>query len=170
MKTLVLNASYEVMKIVSWERAICWVFMDKVDIIEEYEELIHSPSISMKIPAVVKYKKFIKPRSRVLKFSRSNIHIRDNFTCQYCVKQISPQKLTVDHILPRSRGGNSTWLNCVACCKQCNIEKANKTPKEAGMKLVREPYQPNQKEALAFTLKSKSIIIPDVWKNYSLPQ
>lgn len=168
-QTLVLNASYEVMKIVSWKKAVTWYFLDKVDIIEEYSENIRTPSIEMKIPAVVKYKKLIKPKYRSLKFSRPNIYARDNYTCQYCTRYCKA-KITLDHVIPKSRGGPSSWINCVACCVECNVKKADKTPKEAGMRLIQEPRQPNPMEAFALSVRSKVIKIPDVWKNYALPE
>lgn len=169
MQTLVLNASYEVMKIVDWRRAITWFFLDKVDIIEEYGENIRTPSIQMKIPAVVKYRKLIKPKYRALKFSRQNIYARDSFTCQYCIRKLSQAKLTLDHVIPKSRGGPSSWTNCVACCIDCNVKKADRTPKEAGFKLLQEPRQPNQTEAFALAIRLKAVTIPEVWKQYSLP-
>lgn len=169
MQTLVLNASYEVMKIVNWKKAVTWFFLDKVDIIEEYDENILTPSIAMKIPAVVKYRKLIRPKYRALKFSRINIYARDNYLCQYCVKKFAQPKLTLDHVIPKSRGGPSSWTNCVSCCVPCNVKKADRTPKEANMKLLQEPKQPNQAEAFALAMKVKATTIPDVWKNYSLP-
>lgn len=169
MQTLVLNASYEVMKIVDWKRAVTWFFLDKVDIIEEYNQNIRTPSIEMKIPAVVKYRKLIKPKYRALKFSRINIYARDSFMCQYCTRKITQSKLTLDHVIPRSRGGPSSWTNCVACCIECNVRKADRTPKEANMKLLQEPRQPTQTEAFALAIRLKTITIPDAWKNYALP-
>lgn len=163
MNTLVLNASYEIMKIVSWKKAVVWFFLDKIDIIEEYEQNIPTPSIKMKIPSVVKYKKLIRQKNRLVKFSRTNVHLRDNFTCQYCSKQVQPKELTVDHILPRSKGGISSWLNCVACCIDCNVRKGNKTLREAGIKLLREPYQPESFIQTKINLAK----MPDAWKNYS---
>lgn len=170
MQTLVLNASYEVMKIVNWKKAVTWYFLDKVDIIEEYSDNIRTPSIEMKVPAVVKYKKLIKPKYRSLKFSRTNVYARDNFMCQYCTRNCIKSKITLDHVIPRSRGGPSSWLNCVACCVECNVKKADKTPKEAGMRLLQEPRQPNQMEAFALSVRVKAVTIPDVWRNYSLPE
>lgn len=168
-QTLVLNASYEVMKIVNWKRAVTWFFLDKVDIIEEYDNHILTPSIMMKIPAVVKYRKLIKPKYRSLKFSRTNIYARDNFTCQYCTRKLTQAKLTLDHIIPKSRGGPSSWTNCVACCIDCNVKKADRTPKEAGIRLIHEPRQPTQAEAFALALRLKTVTIPESWKKYSLP-
>lgn len=168
-QTLVLNASYEVMKIVDWRRAVVWFFNDKIDIIEEYEENILTPSIEMKIPAVVKYKRLIRPKYRALRFSRTNVYARDNFICQYCIRKLTQSKLTLDHVIPRSRGGPSSWTNCVACCIDCNVKKADKTPKEAGMKLLQEPRQPNQNESFVLSMSLKTVSVPEVWKNYSLP-
>jgi 5-methylcytosine-specific restriction endonuclease McrA len=170
VQTLVLNASYEVMKIVNWRKAVRWFFLDKVDVIEEYSEYILTPSLQMKIPAVVKYRKLIKPKYRALKFSRINVYARDGFTCQYCARKFARPKLTLDHVIPKSRGGPSSWINCVACCTDCNVKKADKTPKEAGLKLLHEPRQPNQIEAFALAMRLKAVTIPEAWKNYSLPE
>lgn len=168
MQTLVLNATSEVMKIVDWKRAVTWFFLNKIDIIEEYENNILTPSLKMKIPSVVKFKNLIKQRHRPVKFTKINIYIRDKYCCQYCAKKMAPKMATLDHLLPRSRGGKSSWLNCVACCKKCNTKKADQTPQEANMKLTKEPWLPSQREVLSMFIESNVVIIPNEWKNYYL--
>lgn len=169
MQTLVLNASYEVMKIVSWQQAVKWFFLEKVDIIEEYSQDIHAVSFVMKMPSVVKFRRLVKPKFRAVKFSRLNVYARDKFICQYCTKKFSHNDLTLDHVTPRSKGGPSSWTNCVSCCVPCNVRKADRSLKEAGMKLLNEPRQPSQKEMFALSLRLRTISIPPEWKNYSLP-
>lgn len=167
MYTLVLNATNEVMKIVSWKRAVMWVLLDKVDVIEEYEQYIHSISTKVKIPSVVKYKKFIHSKHRAIKFSRINVYARDNFTCGYCKKIMLRQDCTLDHIIPKSRGGPSSWYNCVACCSKCNLQKANKTLKEAGMILKIDPRQPKYSESFYLAMRLKTVTMPKTWENYT---
>jgi 5-methylcytosine-specific restriction endonuclease McrA len=166
MDTLVLNANYEVMKVVNWTDAIVSVFLDKVDVIEEYDEYIKTPNLKIKKPAVVRYKNLIRKKHSPLRFSRNNIYARDNYTCIYCGDIPTHKRLTVDHVLPRSRGGISSWYNCVACCITCNIKKADRTPKEAGFVLLNEPKPPTQPQAFILMLRQKVKIIPDIWKNY----
>jgi 5-methylcytosine-specific restriction endonuclease McrA len=167
-QTLVLNATYEVMRVVSWKRAIVLFFNDKVDILDEYDDYILTPSLNMKVPAVVRHKKLIKSKYKIMRFTKSNVFARDNFTCQYCNRKLLKSRISLDHILPKSRGGLSTWNNCVAACIECNMKKGNKTPKEANMKLYKEPYQPNQAETFMLSIKY-NVEAPDIWKNYALP-
>ncbi len=167
MQTLVLNATYEIMKIVSWRQAVKLFFIEKVDIIEEYEKNILTPTLIMKVPAVVKYKKLIKIKHQSLRFSKTNVYTRDNFICQYCnCKLLNKEDLTIDHIIPKSRGGVSSWINCITACKKCNMRKADRTPKEANMLLYKEPRQPNQNESHILSIKFNKNIAPDIWKNY----
>lgn len=166
MDTLVLNANYDVMKIVKWQKAITWIFLGKVDVIEEYGEYVNSPSIKLKKPAVVRFNRMIKAKYKVPRFSREHIYARDRYTCLYCGVKLTYSQLTLDHIIPRSRGGKSTWTNCASCCIGCNVRKANKTPKEANMELLLQPYHPNPNEAFLLSLRAKLDNAPEIWKNY----
>ncbi len=168
MLTLVLNASYEVLKIITWKRAAKLYFLDKVDIVESYDKKILTPNVDMYVPAVVKYKYLVKPKYKALKFSKLNVHHRDEFTCLYCGKKQARPKLTIDHVIPRSRGGETSWFNCASACKPCNTKKGNKTLKEANMALIKEPTRPNMTEAVVLAMRLNSMDVPDIWRNYAI--
>lgn len=153
------------MNVISWKHAVKLYFLDKVDVVEEYDQRILTPSLTMNVPSVIKYKYVIKPKYMAPRFSKSRIYLRDDFICQYCQRKLLTTKVTIDHIIPSSRGGKSTWANCVTCCKDCNIYKANRTPKEANMKLCKEPKQPNHIEGMAMRMNTN--YFPEIWKAYS---
>src|SRR5262245_35217699 len=141
---LVLNAdfrplSYYPLSLWSWQDAIKAVFLERVNIVEEYDQAVHSPSLEMKLPSVVSLKTFVKPSTHPA-FTRFNVFLRDRFSCQYCG---SRQDLTFDHLLPRSRGGHTTWNNVVAACSDCNLRKGSMTPSEARMFPSQMPFQPS---------------------------
>ena len=126
---LVLNAdfrplSYYPLSIWCWQDAIKAVFLDRVNIISEYDTLVRSPSFEMRLPSVVSLKSYVKP-TRFPAFTRFNVFLRDRFTCQYCGER---EDLTFDHVIPRARGGVTTWENVVAACSACNLRKADMLP------------------------------------------
>lgn len=140
---LVLNAdyrplSYFPLSLWSWQDAIKAVFLDRVNIVSEYDVLVRSPSFEFHLPSVVSLKTFVKP-SRQPAFTRFNVFLRDRFECQYCG---SHEDLTFDHLIPRSKGGQTTWENVVAACSTCNLRKADKTVSEVGMTLAGPPFAP----------------------------
>ncbi len=142
--TLVLNAdyrplSYYPLSLWSWQDAIKAVFMDRVTILAEYDRAVSSPSFSMRLPSVVCLKAYIKP-ARTPAFTRFNVFLRDRFTCQYCGAE---EDLTFDHVIPRSRGGLTTWDNVVAACSPCNLKKADHLPRAIGMEPRHRPYAPS---------------------------
>jgi 5-methylcytosine-specific restriction endonuclease McrA len=140
---LVLDAAYRPIKQVSWKKAMIMYFQEKIEIIKEYEDKwINSPNKRFKIPAVVRLIDFVFKFPFGVKLSRTNILIRDNAECQYCSKKLNRKRFTVDHVVPRSKGGKSSWENLVACCSKCNTHKGDKSPKEAGLKLKNIPVQP----------------------------
>ena len=144
---LVLNAdyrplSYFPLSLLSWQDAVKSVFLERVNIVSEYETSITSPSFEMKLPSVVSLKRYVKP-ARKPAFTRFNLFLRDSFSCQYCG---SPDDLTFDHLIPRSRGGQTTWQNVVAACSPCNLKKGSKSLRRAGMNLRRPPRQPDAEE------------------------
>lgn len=163
--TLLLNASYTPMRVISWQRAVMMLFGDKIDVLEEYEDFdISSVYLTIKCPAVVRLRKYVKGDRTRVKFSRSNVFGRDNFTCQYCEDQPGSLKLTYDHVLPKSRGGQTNWTNIVTACLPCNARKADRTPEEAGMRLKTKPYKPKYRpEEKIHLLLPKT---PEAWKNY----
>lgn len=142
MRVLALSSNYEPVGTISWEKAINLIFTDKVLTVGEYEEEIHSPSICMKLPSVVVYKNSKWRKVNSVRFSRRNVWLRDEGRCQYCSRRVSLKAFTLDHINPRSRGGQTTWTNVVACCYDCNQKKGDKTLKEACMQLQKQAIKP----------------------------
>ena len=141
---LVLNAdyrplSYYPLSLWSWQDTIKAVFLERVNIVSEYDRAVCSPSFSMRLPSVVSLKTYVKP-SRVPAFTRFNVFLRDRFTCQYCGAR---EELTFDHVIPRSKGGLTTWENVVAACSPCNLRKADRLPHEAEMLPFQRPYAPS---------------------------
>ena len=144
---LVLNAdyrplSYYPLSLWSWQDAVKAAFLDRVDIVAEYDDYVHSPSTRIRIPSVVVLKDFVRPQKRVA-FTRFNLFLRDGFQCQYCG---SKGDLTFDHIVPRSHGGLTSWENVVAACSKCNLKKGSKSLKQARMKLSRTARRPSSDE------------------------
>lgn len=141
---LVLNAdyrplSYYPLSLWPWQEAIKAAFLDRVTIVAEYEAFVRSPTTEIRIPSVVVLKEFVKPQKRVA-FTRFNLFLRDEFCCQYCGAK---GDLTFDHVVPRSRGGITSWENVVAACSPCNLKKGSKSLKQAGMGLRRPPRAPS---------------------------
>ncbi|MFK8033531.1 MAG: HNH endonuclease [Hyphomicrobiales bacterium] len=144
---LVLNAdfrplSYYPLSLWCWQDSIKAVFLERVNIVSEYDVYVHSPSTKMRVPSVVSLKDYIKP-SRHPAFTRFNVFLRDKFQCQYCGRS---GELTFDHVIPRSKGGKTTWENVIAACAPCNLRKANKTLKEVGMSALSKAFQPTVHE------------------------
>lgn len=145
--TLVLNAdfrplSYFPLSLWSWQDAVKAVITDRVNIIAEYKEEVHSPSFTMALPSVISLKDYVKPASTPA-FTRFNVFLRDKLTCQYCAEALPAHQLTFDHVVPRREGGRTTWDNIVASCSPCNAKKGGMTPKDAKMPLMREPHAPD---------------------------
>jgi len=143
---LVLNAdfrplSYFPLSLWSWQDAVKAVFLDRVNIISEYDTVVRSPSFEMRLPSVISLKEFIATARRPA-FTRFNVFLRDRFHCQYCGEPRPSHDLTFDHVVPRSRGGRTTWANVVTACSGCNLLKGNRLPQESGMHPVRPPMQP----------------------------
>ena len=139
---LVLNANYSPMTVCTAKRAISLYFLNKIDVLSNYNEKVHSPSTSLDLPSIIKIKTYIKNNSMAVELSRKNVLVRDNYICQYCKKQ--SKSLTVDHVVPKFKGGQDSWENLVAACKNCNQIKGEHTPEEARMPLIRKPKRPNR--------------------------
>lgn len=143
-KTLIINQGYQPLAAVSWQRAMCLQFRDTVEVISTYEDwYIHSASDVFEVPAVMRLTAYSKPPPSHTKFSRENVYLRDEYTCQYCGSIKPPRNLTFDHVHPRSKGGPTTWTNIVTACRPCNHRKADRTLRESGLKLRNEPQMPN---------------------------
>ena len=144
---LVLNAdfrplSYFPLSLWGWQDAIKAVFLGRVNIIQEYDEVVSSPSFEMQLPSVIALKEYVV-QNRNPAFTRFNVFLRDKFSCQYCGTSLPAQDLTFDHVVPRSRGGRTSWENVVAACTRCNLAKANKMPSKSGMYPITKPIAPN---------------------------
>jgi 5-methylcytosine-specific restriction endonuclease McrA len=142
MKTLKLDSTYRPVGIIDCLEALVMCIVGKATAVEEYEEEVSSPSVTFKIPSVIVLKSVVKFINGSLNPSRNNIMWRDKNQCQYCGVIQASRELTIDHVLPRSRGGKNTWTNLVACCKKCNQKKRDRTPTEASMTLLNKPVKP----------------------------
>lgn len=141
---LVLNAdyrplSYYPLSLWCWQDAIKAIFLDRVNVVSMYEKAVRSPSHEMRLPSVVSLKTYIKP-ARNPAFTRFNLFLRDRFSCQYCGTR---DDLTFDHVVPRSRGGLTTWENVVAACSSCNLRKGGQMPGDCAMWPWQRPFQPS---------------------------
>ncbi len=144
---LVLNAdfrplSYFPLSLWSWQDSIKAVFLDRVSIVSQYDRVVHSPSFEMKLPSVIALKQFIRLNRRPA-FTRFNVFLRDSFACQYCGRYCPTHELTFDHVVPRSRGGRTTWNNVVTACQSCNLLKGNRLPRQTRMFPKSRPNQPS---------------------------
>ena len=165
-QTLLLNASFEPLHVVSLRHAICLMCLEKVDVIETNGLLVRSPSVEIEAPSVVRLRDYVRLRKRGVKFNRRNILRRDNHTCQYCGRDDLPRaELTVDHILPLSRHGKHIWENVVTSCIECNSNKSDRTPAEAGMALITRPKEPSRLTFIQNAYIASSKGKPE-WKKY----
>jgi 5-methylcytosine-specific restriction endonuclease McrA len=163
-RVLVLDAFYQPARVVTWERAICMLYDGKCEVVEETDEVIRSPSMSMNMPSIIRMTRKGRSRKVSIKFSRANVLLRDNCTCQYCCKEFEPQFLNYDHVMPKARGGRRDWENIVAACFACNGRKGNRTPEEAKMPLLRQPRKPHWLPVVPkkFDLRT----VPESWRPY----
>ncbi len=136
---LVLNASYEPINICAARRALVLVLKGVASAEELSSQVIHSCRRQMNLPSVIRLLEYRRIPHQTRALSRKNILMRDRYTCQYCQRPLPSGELTLDHVVPRSRHGETTWENLVACCHVCNNRKGNRTPEEAGMRLLRSP-------------------------------
>ncbi|MFH2010146.1 MAG: HNH endonuclease [bacterium] len=164
IRTLLLSQSYEPIRVISWKRAFTLLSLGKVEVVEEYDRAIRTTYLVFKMPSVVRLVNVFRRQKRNVKFSRVNVYARDRYKCQYCGLTETLASLTFDHIIPRSRGGKTTWTNVVAACVPCNHEKANRTPAEAGMKLLKKPTMPQWVPSVTLQISVRSI--PDAWTDY----
>ena len=162
MKALKLDSSYRPIDVIDAIEALVMCLVGKARAIEKYAKEISSVSESFKLPAVIVLNRYVKFEFSHVSCNRENVLWRDNNTCQYCGKTGNLDSLTLDHVIPRSRGGNNSWQNLVAACKKCNQKKGNKTPAEAHMHPLNIPKKP--KNCVLRKLKEENI--SPVWKDY----
>ena len=157
---LVLNATFEPLSIVPARRAVCLVLEDKADLVEEEPDVaVHSASLVVPVPLVVRLRYLVKvPYHRRTSLSRRAVFARDGHRCQYCGDPAD----SIDHVVPRSRGGAHEWENVAAACRPCNLRKRDRTPDEAGMPLRSQPRIPRELSWVATAVQR----VPEAWKPY----
>lgn len=161
---LLLDATYAPLRIVPWQRAVTLLFLGKVEVLEQYAgRPLRSPSITLSMPAVVRLTRLVTRPRLAVRFSRANVYRRDEHTCQYCGDRPGVSGLTYDHVVPRARGGGTSWTNIVACCVRCNLRKGDRTPAEAGMILRRAPARPRGLDDLVAV---SVVSAPAPWRPY----
>lgn len=163
-RTLLLNGSYEPLSSVCWERAFGLILLEKVDVVEAYEETVCSPSRCWSVPAVIRMRRYVRLPWRPPPFNRQNVFARDGYRCQYCQEVGRSRDLTLDHVIPRSRGGPRSWGNVVTCCARCNRRKRDRTPKEARMKLLKTPRLPHWAQFAQGDMLTPNM--PEEWEPY----
>lgn len=165
MKTLILTQGYLPHRVVGWQKAITLSYTGKAEVVETYDEVIRTVRQAIPMPAVVRLKRRFEARQPKVRFSRANVLLRDEHRCQYCGAEGDSAKLTFDHVVPRSQGGQTHWENIVTACRPCNSAKGNRTPEQAGMTLRSRPERP---ASLPFKLKQMRFghDLPDPWKSW----
>lgn len=155
---IVLNADYQYLNSISWKKAINLYYKKKAEIVKYTDRILSNfdKTIQFKYPQVIKLIKFVKVKYNVIApYSKYNVFIRDDFTCIYCGDK--PEILTIDHLKPKSKGGQTEYTNVITSCKKCNLKKGNKTLKECGFILKKQPYAPSIQEIIMKKLKHKGI-------------
>ena len=163
---LILNAdyrplSYFPLSLWPWQEAIKAVYLKRVNVAAEYEEVVRSEKLTLPLPSVIVLKNYVVP-TKAVPFTRATLFLRDEFTCQYC--GYKGKDLTFDHVVPKSRGGKTRWDNVVAACQSCNLKKAAKTTSQAGFKLKKVPTKPSPEVLLN---KGKKFPPSDMHKSWN---
>ncbi len=166
-KVLVLDQSYMPVIVVNWKRAITLLFLNKVEVVEEYDnEFVNSSNKQWKLPSVVRFVVKFNRNKRIVKYTKSNVFARDRYCCQYCGNKFPLSYLTCDHVYPRSKGGRSDWNNVITACKKCNEIKGDKTIEEFGVMPKRLPVEPGWMSVLIYKIFDLNEDIPKEWRNY----
>ncbi|NEX12557.1 HNH endonuclease [Prosthecochloris sp. ZM] len=160
-KVLILNSSYEPLSICDAQKAIVLLFCGKaVTVAQHPDQVICTVKESYPLPSIVRLTFFVRVPYKKLMLSRKNIFRRDNFQCQYCGRK--ERLLTIDHVLPRSKGGEESWENLITACSSCNTKKGNRTPEEAGMPPLNQPIRPSH----IMLMRKFITTISEDWKPY----
>ena len=167
---LVLNAdfrplSYFPLSLWSWQDSVKAVFMERVNVISEYDHQVHSPSFAMALPSVISLKQYV-PLNRRPAFTRFNVFLRDRFSCQYCGGRFDAEDLTFDHVIPRARGGRTLWNNVVTACAPCNLRKGHRLPKAASMNPLRAPGPPSNHQLQENGRAFPPNFLHESWRDY----
>lgn len=160
-----LNASYEPLKIVGWQKALILWFQGKVEVLEHHDTVVRSMRFSFRIPSIIRLKSYVQVRKNTaIRFSRENIYLRDGYRCQYCARSFTSRELTLDHVIPVSRGGRKEWTNIVTACRRCNQKKGNRSPHESDMPLKTRPTVPQWLPQPELSVSAAAT--PESWKMY----
>ena len=158
-KVLVLNADYTPINVTSQQRGFNLVYKGKAEVLKSSDNSIYASYENFVRPLIIRLLKYVKYKVRNIRVNRTRIFRRDNEECVYCG---STKQLTLDHVIPRSRGGSNSWDNLVTCCHNCNVRKANKTPQEANMFMTKKPYEPS------FFSDFLNDSIEKIWREYKI--
>lgn len=161
---LVLNQGFMPIGKIPWQRAISLIFTERAEVIEHSDKEVRTVNKSFKLPSVIRVLKWVKAKLLGVRFNRNNVYIRDGGLCQYCGVFVPKNKMTLDHVIPKSRGGKTNFENTVLCCKYCNSKKDCQTPEEAGLQLLRKPIKPSKYLLLHATINNNREEI--TWKPY----
>lgn len=164
---LVLNAdfrplSYYPLSTWPWQDVVKAVFLERVDVVALYDHVVRSPSFEMRLPSVIALREFVR-QDRPPAFTRFNVFLRDGFECVYCG---ATEDLTFDHVIPRSRGGRTSWSNIVAACSPCNLRKGGRLPKEAKMFPARRPDRPSNYQLQEMGRRFPPNHLHETWMDY----
>ena len=164
---LVLNAdyrplSYYPLSLWTWQDAIKAAYLDRVDILAEYDQIVHSPSTEIRIPSVVVLRDYVAPQKTVA-FTRFNLFLRDGFCCQYCGAK---GDLTFDHVVPRAAGGITSWANVVAACSPCNLRKGSNSLRQSGLQLKQPPRQPEAEKLRNMGRRFPPNLLHESWMDF----
>lgn len=177
---LVLNRLFQAIQVTSVRKAFCLLYKGHVKVVEQdyttyswenwcdipvqpQDEVIHTPRACIKVPRVILLLYYDQLPPQEVRFTRKNIYMRDKNKCQYCGRRASTKELNLDHVVPLSRGGRSTWENIVCCCVECNARKGSRIPLEAGMRLIKVPRKPRWHPLVKLYFASGRY---EVWKNF----
>jgi len=166
-QTLLLNVTFEPLKVVDWQRAMTLWAQGKAEVLATHDREVRAVTFSFKLPSVIRLLAFVKQRhqhTKCVPFTRANIYLRDKYTCQYCAQKFKSEELTFDHVVPQAQGGKRGWENIVTACMACNRRKGAQTPEEAGMKLLKLPRKPATSPVFRITLGLRQA--PESWRDY----
>lgn len=163
--TLLLDQGYQPLKVIPWQRAMVLHLLGKVELVTAHGWSINTVSRPFPAPAVVRLLRQIRHRPPFVRFSRDNVYLRDGHRCQYCGVDLPSRDLTLDHVIPRCRGGQTNWTNVVVACTPCNRRKGRKTPEEADMPLLTKPRRPRWLAPKVMAMSGKAQL-PAPWRDW----
>lgn len=150
---------------VNWRKALVLWLQGKVDVLEFHQVTVNSPSCTLHLPAVLRLRQYIRPYLSIsVRLSRQNVFLRDDHTCQYCMQKFADKKLTIDHVVPLSKGGSHDWTNVVTACSSCNNKKGDKSLEKMNVKLPKRPVRPDWLPNRELELHEN--VMPSTWLPY----